>query len=118
MRANELVGALQAYVGLHLVDVRDGDRQEAMDATLEIVRGWSLARIVKARLERPDHPSRVADVHLEFRDGGREPAFTLSLLARDVHHLGLADVEGAADLVRTRVEILFKRGHLVTLELE
>lgn len=117
MKTREVVEALEPVRGMLLMAIEDCDRQQVMDNTLEVVRGWTLARIIKARLEKPSHPSKMADVHLEFMDGGRAPAFTLSILAREVHRVRVDTVAGDGGTARKRAEILFKRGHTVALEL-
>lgn len=117
MRVNELMEALEPVEGMLIMEIEDCDRQETMDATLSVIRGWQLARIIKARLERLSHPSAIADVHLEFMDGGKAPAFTLSMRACEVHRVRLTDVQDGNGTVRRRIELLFKRGHTVALEL-
>lgn len=117
MRVNELVRALEPVEGMLLMEIEDCDRQETMDTTLEVIRGWKLSRVIKARLERLSHPGGIADVHLEFMDGGRAPAFTLSMRAREVHRVSLTDVTDDGGTARKRAELLFKRGHVVALEL-
>lgn len=116
MRPDQVVQALMPVSGMLLRRIEDYDRQETMDQTLSVIAGWELAEIGTGRVESPDHPQRVTDVHLRFRDGGQMPEFALSVRAADVYriqHRALSE-NGTAYI---RTEILFKRGHTVAVEL-
>ena len=115
-RANQVIQALEPVCGMVLRRIEDCDRQETMDRTLEVIQGWTLAEIGQGDVRSPDHPQRVTDVHLRFRDGGTLPEFALSVKAADVYrvrHRPMVD-DGTAYL---RTEILFHRGHTVAVEL-
>jgi hypothetical protein len=87
-----------------------------MDLTLEVIAGWTLAAVSVGPVSSPDHPGRVTDVHLRFRDGETLPEFALSMKAADVYRVRhRATVDGATAYLRT--EILFRRGHMVAVEL-
>jgi hypothetical protein len=116
MRPEQVVQALRPVSGMLLRRIEDPDRQETMDQTLEVIKGWELAEIGTGRVESPDHPQRVTDVHLRFTDGGQMPEFALSVRATEVYRIQhRPQTENGVAYIRT--EILFRRGHTVAVEL-
>lgn len=117
MRPNQLANAFKGLEGMLLMHIDDIDRQAEMDASLTVIRGWGLARVVTGKMEMPGHPQGVTDVHLHFSDNGAEPEFVLGILARDVHSITVGEVAIEGGLACTEASILFKRGHRVKVQL-
>lgn len=117
MRKEQLAKAFEGLQGMLLMEIEDCDRQEQMDGTLEIIRGWGLNRITAGKMEMPNHPRGFTDVHLHFSDNGAEPEFVLGILARDVHSITVGEIVAKGGTIHTQASILLKRGHRVKVQL-
>lgn len=79
MKRNLLLSVLQPLVQRRLVDILDGQQQDRLSETLEIVRGWTVtnAHLVSG-------PGRARSVGLELHDLRRDgtpawPGFSLTM---------------------------------------
>lgn len=80
MQLDQAVTALQPLFGRILLRIDDPRRQEGMDATLQVITGWTITAIHEYNLDLHDTHTDIAITLHDTSSGQRaSPAFTFGL---------------------------------------